>query len=150
MSFSVSVHAPQADRPALENAARLASINGIRVRVESPPRFKRLTPPFVSASIEDDSGFLAEDADWDDDGVWKMEPDARGLLARTLEILGAHGPQSWVFKASFGGDKPLRTQNVTLEELAALTRESKLGQRTEYVVHRQDEGVWPPPPRIPE
>jgi hypothetical protein len=76
---------------------------------------------------------LADTADWNVP-IWDMTPTSVPRLARILRTLRQHTSRGFSFEALWIGESPAEERHVTIEELARLAEESKLGTKTRYLV----------------
>lgn len=80
---------------------------------------------------------LAEDADWDAE-TWAMEPDGLEALARTLEWLCERLTSDFEFFAAWPPECIDTTVTLSIQDLAAIVRGSRIGTKTRYLVRFGD------------
>jgi len=94
-------------------------------------RFRRRSPDaYLALPLHD---LLTDDADWDEP-AWTMEPKGLAELAVTLGWLHGQLPQGFEFFAAWPPDDIDTTVDVSIDELVALVRESRIGTRSRYRV----------------
>lgn len=76
---------------------------------------------------------LADSADWDAP-TWDMIPSTLPRLAGILRSIRRETSSGFSFEALWVGKSPADELRVTIEELAGLAEQSKLGTKTRYIV----------------
>jgi hypothetical protein len=77
--------------------------------------------------------FLADTADWEAP-TWDMIPSTLPRLAGILRAVGQHASRGFSFEALWVGESPAEERHVTIDALAQLAEQSKLGTKTRYLV----------------
>ena len=77
--------------------------------------------------------FLADSADWGAP-TWDMIPSTLPRLAGILRTMREHTSDGFSFEALWVGESPWHERPITIEELACLAQQSKLGTKTRYWV----------------
>lgn len=77
--------------------------------------------------------FLSDSADWDAP-TWDMNPAALPRLTAILRSIRSQTSSGFNFDALWSGESHAEERRVTIEELAHLVEEGKLGTKTRYVV----------------
>jgi len=77
--------------------------------------------------------FLADSADWRSP-TWDMVPSTLPRLARILRAIRQQASSGFSFEALWGSEVSTEERHVTIDDLATLTEQSKLGTKTRYVV----------------
>jgi hypothetical protein len=78
---------------------------------------------------------LSDDADWAAE-VWSMRPEVLEPLAHSIHVLLNEEFDNVSLQALWVGDRPNETKHLSIAELVALARSSRLGTKTRYVVDR--------------
>lgn len=140
MCLKLVVRVPAAHRPDLEAAILHVLPTDLRVELAHAPRWPWARDHDAEAVISEQGGcacsLLTDEADWNAE-AWTMRPEVLDPLARTLSTLAERGPEGMTAEALWVGEKADREQKVTVRELAALARASRLGTHTRYVLCRQ-------------
>ena len=77
--------------------------------------------------------FLADSADWSAP-TWDMIRSTVPRLAGILRAIRQQTSGGFSFEALWVGESPTEERRVTIDELARLAEESKLGTKTRYLV----------------
>lgn len=77
--------------------------------------------------------FLADSADWNVP-TWDMIPSTLSRLAGILRAMRRQTSRGFSFDALWAGESHAEECRVTIEELAHLAEEGKLGTKTRYLV----------------
>ncbi len=126
-------------REQLEIAASRASGGVIQVAVQHAPRWLWATQQPARAFLSEAGGcacsLLTDDADWEA-ATWRMRPEILEPLADTIGALLATSLDHPSIQALWIGEATGETKHVSPNEVIALTRTSRLGTKTRYVIDR--------------
>ena len=95
---------------------------------------RKAYPSVLEIHTTDGQGHVLLDPDhWDEDR-WVFRPDAIPRLARLIEILAAHAPEGFTFRATWAGSPIQRTVELHPMELVDLVAAEQLNDHTRYRV----------------
>lgn len=91
-------------------------------------------PPVLELPDHDEAGpAIAADAARDAHAI-NFRPDAAEAVAATVEIVADHFPEGLVFRATWAGSPIEHDEIVSIDELTAIVRASRLNEFTRYTV----------------
>lgn len=137
MCLTLTIRAPVAARPQLEEAARSLPASALHLDVEHARRWAWAKPNDIRATISESGGcacsLLADDADWEAP-FWSMRPEVLAPLARTLEVVAASDLGEFSIEALWTGEEAEDEQQLCVPELLAHIHAGQLGTKTRYRV----------------
>ena len=95
-------------------------------------------PDVIEIPTESGKPALSDDAERDAEAL-AMRPEAAARIATTLEIIGDHFPDGFVFRATYSGSPVQYDEDVSVEDLAARVRGCALNEFTRYTVPPRSE-----------
>jgi len=134
MTLVFTVTFPRAHPNAIRQAVEAArDVAGTQVSDPKPEWLSAASPPVVELSEAHD---LLSDEVPGEDGTWDFSKDGRTRIARALEVLCEAAHDLMLVRAAWADDPALRTEPLTIDALARLVLDNRLGQQTIYEVRR--------------
>lgn len=95
---------------------------------------KKAYPTVLEILTADGQGHVLVDPDHWDETAWRFRLDAIPRLSSLIDVLAAHAPDGFTFRATWAGSPIEQTVSITPGELTELISDERVNDHTRYRV----------------